>query len=94
MPSSSGKEGVAHFSPEKERVITTVIFLLSPVESVEVAIADLLDKRRSALLVLGREGVRPWASSSFPQWRVVEVVKAYLLMKKKRSALVVLTKGG
>ena len=57
MPSSSKAEEVCHVSPKKKRIMTLVICLLSSVESSGVVMADLLEKKRSALQVLRLKGV-------------------------------------
>ena len=45
--------------------------------------AELLEKRRSAFLVLRMQGVRPRPSSCLRQYRAVEVIMAYLLKKEE-----------
>ena len=57
MPSSSREEEVCPSGPKKESVMTMVIFFLPQYRDVEVVMADLGEKRRSALLALRRKGV-------------------------------------
>ena len=55
--------------------------------------ADLLEKRRSALLVLRMRGVCQGPSPCLRQMRAVEVIMAYLLEKRRYSLLVLRRRG-
>ena len=65
---SSREEEACPCSPQKERMMTKVTFLLSSVEGCEGGYGirhHVLEKRGSALVVRGRRGRRAWPPSSF-----------------------------
>ena len=79
VESCEGGHGLGHHLLEKRRSALLVRIMtgdpwtfssLPQWRVMEKVEADLLGKRRPALLVLGRKGTWPWPYSSFPRWRL------------------------